>query len=258
VFIRTARESAGGRRNSSADGSQIGDFIEGERGVTDTAELAINKLIILSILGRIQGVTLNQLTTLALETLYMDYFDFVTAFDELSRDRMAVEAVRKDEATLDALGRPVTRCDLTPAGRAILETLEPRIPLPIRSYLAQACSGWQKDIRLKNTLTGICEPDGNGSYWVTLKQNDGLKDLVGLRLSIPDKGMGQQICERWKRNPQMVYLGLLSLLTGEPTLEPDQMLYDHSFESAASETSEADDPGQADEYPPDPNQQSLF
>ena len=52
----------------------------------ESAELAINKLIILSILRRIQGVTLGQLTALSLETLYMDYFDFVTAFEELCRD----------------------------------------------------------------------------------------------------------------------------------------------------------------------------
>ena len=47
----------------------------------ESAELAINKLIILAILNRIRGITLGQLTELSLETLYMDYFDFVTAFE---------------------------------------------------------------------------------------------------------------------------------------------------------------------------------
>lgn len=226
----------------------------------DTAELAINKLIILSILGRIQGITISQLTTLALETLYMDYFDFVTAYEELCRDHMAVEGVRKGEEKLDAVGRPVTRCDLTQAGRTVLSTLESRIPLPIRSYLAQACSGWQKDIRLQSTLTGTCEPDGNGLFLVRLKQNDGLKDLVDLRLSIPEKTMAQQICERWKRHPQTVYLGLLSLLTGEPTLEPDQMLKDNSFApfaAVAPDSESLTDPS-GDSLPVDPHQQTLF
>ena len=218
----------------------------------DTAELAINKLIILSILSRIQGVTLNQLTTLSLETLYMDYFDFVTAYEELCRDHMTTEGVRKGEETLDAVGRPVTRCDLTPAGTAVLATLESRIPLPIRSYLAQACSGWQKDIRLRNTLSASCEPDANGLYLVRLKQNDGLKDLIDLRPTIPDKTMGQMICDRWKRNPQTVYLGLLTLLTGETTLIPETAdSYDNLDLSAAAQT-EADPPDEAD-----PQQQTL-
>jgi hypothetical protein len=225
----------------------------------DTAELAINKLIILSILSRIQGITLNHLTSLALETLYMDYFDFVTAYEELCRDHMSTEGVRKGEDMLDAFGRPVTRCDLTPAGIAVLSTLESRIPLPIRSYLAQACSGWQKDIRLQNTLSATSEPDGNGFYLVRLKQNDGLKDLLDLRLTIPDKSMAQQICERWKRHPQTIYLGLLSLLTGEPTMGPSELPADNSFEPFRIGIIVTDESAPASqENPIDPNQQSLF
>ena len=186
-----------------------------------TAELATNKLIILSIADRIRDITLNQLTTLSLETLYMDYFDFVTAFEELGRDGMLTESIRKDETRRDAAGRPVARCYLTDKGRTVLKTLETRIPLPIRSYLAQACSGWQKDIRLQGTLSADYAPDANGYYQVQLKQSDGIKELVNLKLTIPEKAMARQICERWKRSPQTVYLGLLSVLTGEPVLQPE-------------------------------------
>lgn len=212
---------------------------------------ATNKLIILSILHRIRGITLNHLTTLALETLYMDYFDFVTAFEEMCRDHMVVEGVRKNETLLDAIGRPVVRCDLTEKGSKILQTLENRIPLPIRSYLAQACTGWQKDSRLQSTLTATCEPDANGFFLVSLKQNDGIKDLVDLRLTIPEKNMALQICERWKRSPQMVYLGLLSVLTGEPVMSPGSDSDRHP-EIPDAESTAALDPM------PDPQQQSLF
>lgn len=220
----------------------------------DTAELAINKLIILSILGKIRGITLNQLTTLSLETLYMDYFDFVTAYEELCRDHMVTESVRKGEEKLDAVGRPVTRCDLTPAGTSVLATLESRIPLPIRSYLAQACSGWHRDTRLQNTLTATSDPDGNGCYLVRLKQNDGLKDLIDLRLTVPDKTMGQLICERWMRHPQTVYLGMLSLLTGEAGIGIGDQLTDNTFRPMSAPDQESGTP----EPPEDPNQQTLF
>jgi hypothetical protein len=217
----------------------------------EQTDLAINKLIILAILSRIRGATLGQLTTIALETLYMDYFDFVTAFDELCRDQMTVESVRKGETTLDASGRPVSRCDLTPRGQTVFLTLEQRIPLPIRSYLAQACSSWQKGRRLQNILSADCSPDGNGFYRVRLTQNDGIKDVIDLQLTIPDKAMGQQICERWRRHPQTLYLGLLSLLTGEPTPSPGPTQI-----GQMAHEDEAEAPIAAD--PPDERQQTLF
>lgn len=230
----------------------------------DTEEQAINKLIILSILSRISGITINQLTTLSLETLYMDYFDFVTAYEDLRHDQLTVEGVRKGEETIDSAGRPVSRIDVTEAGRAVLATLEPRIPLPVRSYLAQACSSWQKDLRLQSVLTASCDPDGNGLYQVRLKQHDGLKDLIDLRLAIPDKAMGQQICERWKRHPQTVYLGLLSLLTGEVAgLAADPSTSTHDLTRLSDDDGTPEDQ-ETDAFelpapePADPQQQSLF
>ena len=227
----------------------------------ETTELATNKLIVLSIIQRMNNITLNQLTTLSLETLYMDYFDFVTAYEELCRDKMVVEAVRKGEDLLDAIGRPVTRCDLTEKGYTVLRILESRIPLPIRSYLAQACSGWKKDIRLKSTLTAEVSPDANGSFLVRLKQNDGIKDLVKLELTIPEKVMAQQICERWKRSPQTVYLGLLSVLTGEPVLHPekDQSAYQQpDDEKWNGSITSSDFSAEPLSVPADKRQQTLF
>ncbi len=225
----------------------------------DTAELAINKLIILAILSRVPGITLNQLTTLSLETLYMDYFDFVTAYEELCRDNMASESVRKGEQMLDAHGRPVTRCDLTPAGQSVLTTLESRIPLHVRSYLAQVCSGWEKGQRQENALSATCDPDGNGFYHVRLCQNDGLKDLLDLNLTIPDKTMAKQICDRWKRHPQTIYLGLLSLLTGEADVGQDEQLMDHAFEPFLEDQPELETEGIDEKIDAiDPRQQKLF
>ncbi len=49
----------------------------------ELAELAINKLIILSILNRIPGVTLGQLTTIALETFLKEGKVFVVPGAEM-------------------------------------------------------------------------------------------------------------------------------------------------------------------------------
>lgn len=181
----------------------------------EPSELAVTKLIILSIVRRIPAITLSQLTGLALDTLYMDYFGFALAFDALTRDQMIAAGIRRDETERDALGRFVTRCDVSERGRVVLETLESRIPLPIRSYLAQESVAWHKDIRLQRQRSAQADPDADGQYQVRLRQHEGTRVLVDLSLSIPDKALARQICDRWQRQPQSMYLGLLTLLTGE-------------------------------------------
>ncbi len=59
--------------------------------------------------------------------------------------------------------------------------------------------------------------------------------------------MGNLICERWKRNPQTVYLGLLSLLTGELAPVPEK------HEGEQEDEEDTDPEGQ-----PLPNQQSFL
>jgi len=178
----------------------------------------------LYIIRSLPAVTLSQLTALALDTLYMDYFGFATAYEGLRNDQMIAASFRDDDPARDAAGQAVIRCDLTAQGRAILETLEHKIPSPIRSYLAQASTSWQKDIRLERQLTARYESDGKGQYRVSLSQSEGEKKLVDLALTIPDQSLAMQICDRWQRLPQSMYLGLLALLSDEPVLRQETLV----------------------------------
>lgn len=188
---------------------------------------AIDKLIILDILAQAPGLTVNQLMAQALGTLCLDYFAFVSAFDELLRDRLAMSGVRKEEELTDSAGQPVARCDITPQGRGVLAALAGRIPLPIRSYLATSLASLRRDQRRENTITALAEPDANGFYTVRLRQNDGLRDTVDLRLTVPNLAIAETLCSNWKAYPQTLYLGLLNLLsqpagTAEPHPQPDE------------------------------------
>ncbi len=182
----------------------------------DQDKRAIHKLIILAILDQAKGVTVNQLTALALETLYMDYFAFRKAYDELIRDHLATEAVRKGEVLADAAGRPIARCDITAQGLSILDTLESRIPLPVKSYLTSALSGWRKDQLRESTVTADFSPDANGFFLVRLGQHDGRKETIDLRLTVPNETVARRLCANWRQFPQTLYMGLLTLLTNGP------------------------------------------
>lgn len=214
----------------------------------ERAELATTKLIILYILRSLQAVTLNQLTSLALDTLYMDYFGFAAAYEGLRNDHMIAAAVRKDEQARDASGRSVVRCDLTERGRQVLEALEHKIPVPIRSYLAQESAVWQRDIRRERQLSATVDPDGNGQYRVRLRQLEGQNPLVDLSLIIPDLNLANQIIDRWQRLPQSMYLGLLALLSDEPVLRENSPVSGQDLDRYASFTPDQNqDPGLLDD-----------
>lgn len=208
----------------------------------ENEQRAIQKLIILAILGRANGLTVNQLTALALETLYLDYFDFIHAYEELVRDHLATESMRKGETMTDASGQPVTRCDITPQGQTILDTLENRIPLPVRSFLASTLAGWRKDQLRESTVTATFDPDANGFYQVRLKQHDGRKETVDLRLNVPSEAIARELCRNWRQYPQTLYMGLLTLLSETPA--SSLPVHEKRQEPSPSQgTSPSDDPG---------------
>jgi hypothetical protein len=189
----------------------------------ERSELAITKLIILSIVRSLPSLTLSQLTSLALDTLYMDYFGFAAAFEGLRSDQMLIAATRPDDPERDAAGQMIVRCELTSRGRAILEALEHKIPAPVRSYLAQMSTGIRSGSRQDRQLTARYEANGEGQYRVTLRQEEREKCLVDLALTIPDEELARQICDRWLRLPQSMYLGLLALLSDEPVLQRESL-----------------------------------
>lgn len=187
----------------------------------DRLETAENKMILLYILNRWNGVTVGQLTRIALDTRYMDYFAFMSVLDGLCRDGLATRSVRKGESQLDADGQPVVRCDVTPRGAEVLRSLEGRIPPHVRGYLGQAAASWAKELKRENTVVAAYDPDANGAWTVRLRLNDGARDVVDLKLSVPDKASAAAMCALWKSDTQALYVGLLALLSPPGAQAPD-------------------------------------
>ncbi len=175
--------------------------------------MARNKIIILFIVSRIPGITVGELTAMALDTCYMNYFTFATAFDDLCKTVFITISVRKGEDIKDAQGNPVSRCDITTTGLDILNRLQHTIPEHIHTFLNNASKSWEKSTRKNVEVKATFDPDFFGGYDVKLILSDGIKDLISLRLSIPSKEMAVKICNKWKENTQEIYLEILSILT---------------------------------------------
>jgi hypothetical protein len=216
----------------------------------EKAGLAISKLIILTIVKKLPAITQSQLTNLSLETLYMDYFTFVQAFQDLIRDKLLVASNRKDENRTDAGGKPVTRCDITSQGDAVLTTLSGQIPMHVKTYLHQIMSSRQKDMRREHDVRSNYSPDANGHFIVSLSQHDGIQEIMSISLSVPDKEMAKKICRQWKNQPGTTYVAVLALLAGE--------VLPNSSESVTQSSRLEEEPAGSGPAQPYQQEQSLF
>lgn len=182
-----------------------------------------NKVIILYILSTSEGLTLPRLNDLAVGTAYMDYFQFIQAFNELRTDGCVALSVRKDETMRDASGRAVERCDLTPRGAEALRTLAQGIPQHVADYLGGETGQWTHEGRELRSAEATFQPDLAGGYQVSLRLGDGIGDLLVLHLRVPGRVEASTLCDRFRADPASVHLRLLHALTDDtPQADPGQ------------------------------------
>jgi len=173
-----------------------------------------NKVIVLYILSCVEGLTLPQLNDRAVGTAYMDYFQFVQAFESLRDDGCVVLSVRKGESEKDSYGRAVERCSLTPRGAEALRTLAQGIPRHVADYLAGETDRWTRAERDGRAAEASWQPDAAGGYRVDLRAGDGIGLLLELSLRLPSKTEAVALCERFRSDPAAFHLGLLRFCIG--------------------------------------------
>ena len=181
--------------------------------LVDKSEKVRSKIIILYILKCLPGITFSELTSIVIDTCYMNYFTFISAHDDLYENNFITRSQRKNEEEKDSSNSPVFRCDITPKGIEVLEKLNHIIPEHIHTFLSGLSNDWNRKIKKSSHLSASYDPDLFGSYTATLKLSDGIKDTVLIKLTLPDKITAEKVCEKWKNNTQEKYLGILNLLT---------------------------------------------
>jgi len=178
----------------------------------DKSEKVRSKIIILYILKCLPGITFTDLTSFIIDTCYMNYFSFISAYDDLCENKFITRSQRKNEELKDSSNSPVYRCDITPKGTEVLERLNHIIPEHIHQFLSGFSNDWNKVQKKSSHITASFDPDLYGSYTATLKLSDGIKDTVSIKLNVPDKVAASKVCENWKQNTQEKYLEILKLL----------------------------------------------
>ncbi len=180
-------------------------------------DLPSGKLILLYMLSQVRSIPSSDLLDWAVESLYLDYFSFAQVKEELKNSRLMIEAQRKDENLLDAKGKRIDRCDITPEGELVLHQLLPTLPTHIRAYLSQSARKWQKQVHHHSSIVASYLPDANGAFQVRLSLFDGSRLTADLTLFAPDENTANKMCRHWKNSTADIYSVLLLKLTSDET-----------------------------------------
>ncbi|NLT11837.1 MAG: DUF4364 family protein [Clostridiaceae bacterium] len=177
------------------------------------SQLPNAKLIILYILQKIPGISATDLMKQSIDSLYMDYFMFSQAKDELLRDHLMIESVRKGETRKTASGHPLALCDITPEGQSVLTRLLPTLPTAALSYLTAEASKSIVQIKKSTEVRAYYEPDADGHYNVHLILKEGERYIINITLNAPNEKVAEHMIRRWKENTSTIYATLINQLS---------------------------------------------
>lgn len=190
--------------------------------MNDGNELVTKKVILLYIADRLAGLTEDEFMDVAIDTIYMDYFEFSHIFKELLSDGFLRQEARLGESELDADGQATRRVDITEAGQQILESLYKTVPLPVRKHLEQQT---EISLQAKADLSDISVhiyPEVDGGYLVRLSLlGENQAAVLDLAVNVPTREMAQVLTQNWTKHHGDLYPKLLTLLLKEPKPEDE-------------------------------------
>ncbi len=171
-----------------------------------------DQLILLYIVKQLPDLSRHELTQLALESLYMDYFRFELLLNRLQADGLVHVAQRKFEQSLDAAGRALERCALTGAGEKTLSALFQHLPQPVRQHLYRSLESKRAEHRLASEVQSKIRPLLDGRCHLDLSLSEGSEKLIELKLLLPDEAMARDLAQRWQSQHTELYPALLASL----------------------------------------------
>lgn len=200
------------------------------------ADKVTRKVILLSICEKLDSLTQQELMETALETMYMDYFQFVELLDELRQEHLLAASQRKGEVRLDAAGRVPERFSLTEKGARVLETLRTKIPAPVTAYLHRSLRERETVIKNESSVHADYRLQPDGSYEVSLELYEKGLRYFACRFAVPGKTLAEAACARWEEKAAAIYPAVLELLVQGK--ERPASANTEAPEQSAAETSE--------------------
>lgn len=197
------------------------------------------KVILLSICKKLDNLTLQDLMEIALESMYMDYFQFVTLLDELLDEQLLSKALRKGEKQVDAAGRVPERFSITPKGLLVLDTLKDQIPTPVNAYLHRSLSERESALKNESSVHARTALLPEGQYELHLELYENGERYFSCRLAVPSEKIAKEAARRWKEEAAVLYPEVLKLLLCPEASETPKT--EEDAEEKAEDTEERSD-----------------
>lgn len=182
--------------------------------MSDGNELVTKKVILLYIADRLGGLTEDEFMNTAIETIYMDYFDFSDIYQQLLADGFLYQGQRKGESNQDTKGKPTRRVDITAAGKQILASLYQTVPLPVRKHLDESTASALDKVMEDAQAEANIYPEESNRYRLRLQLlGDEGSTVFDLSLRMPTRETATRIADKWKQHYALLYPKFLNLLS---------------------------------------------
>lgn len=165
------------------------------------------KLIVLYSLSRLGPCTELQLLQFLFENDLLNYFDMMFALSDLC-DRGQAVRLKKNAGYL---------YQVTDAGKEALELFGGRVPMSLKTLLAESETGWKARFREESQSSQQIIQTDRGEYELRLKVVEQDMDMMRLSLSLPTRELADQLAQRWPQKAGKIYETVIRILSEDET-----------------------------------------
>jgi hypothetical protein len=157
------------------------------------------KILLLFLLRRLPSeIESERLMLLCQEDGVVSYFDYTIGLEELCES---------GQITLEE-----GWCRITDRGRVTAEALESSLPYSVRFHAEQTALAEAERMQRDNSISASHGSEETGCH-VELRLNDGISDILSLRLLCADETQAREIEKNFRRHAEDCYQKIVSLLS---------------------------------------------
>lgn len=161
-------------------------------------ELAQNKLMILYMVQKSSNIfSEEELTSFVLKNEYINYFFYKQYLNELF-----------DNGFLNKIDNNIV---ITNEGELALEMFSDRLPENLKLSIDGAIANLKEPTDYKNSIIATYRKE-NERFFINLAIIEFEAHIFDLDLEVPDEKYAQEICEKFKNNPEEFYLNVITFL----------------------------------------------
>ncbi len=161
------------------------------------------KFLILYIAARVsEPIPLAELQELTMIDDGINYF----SFSECLNDLVKTEHLQMTEDDFYCV---------TAKGMRNSEICESSLPYSVRLRADKKLAIYKRKLLRQNQVQSRVTPRDNGTFTVQLSLHDDVDSVMELELMVATEDMAKDLADRFKKNPEKMYSGLLTVLYGE-------------------------------------------